>query len=82
MDYSNDLTELLGAYLVPLKGIEEILSKGDKGSKLLVETPLGFKNVGLEVVRYLNNKGYRAYLSGQNVWGGPVISRWWVIINT
>lgn len=69
MDYSNDLTELLGAYLVPLKGIEEILSRGDKGSKLLVETPLGFKNVGLEVVRYLNNKGYRAYLSGQNVWG-------------
>ncbi|WP_243678471.1 diphthamide synthesis protein [Vulcanisaeta distributa] len=23
----------------------------------------------MEVVRYLNNKGYRTYLSGQNVWG-------------
>ena len=69
MDYSGDLVEVLGEYLLPLRYIEEFLSKSGVGAKVLVETPLGFKNVGLEVVRYLNNKGFRAYLSGQSVWG-------------
>ncbi|WP_054857617.1 diphthamide synthesis protein [Vulcanisaeta sp. JCM 16159] len=69
MNYNNDLTEVLDEYLLPLKGIEEVLSRVGKDAKVLVETPLGFKNVGLEAVRYLSNKGYRAHLSGQNVWG-------------
>ncbi|WP_446753085.1 2-(3-amino-3-carboxypropyl)histidine synthase subunit 1/2 [Vulcanisaeta sp. JCM 16161] len=60
---------MLGAYLLPLRDIEGVLSRDKVNVKVLVETPLGFKNVGLEVVRYLNDKGYRAYLSGQNVWG-------------
>ena len=64
-----DLTEVLGAYLLPLKGIEESLEGVGGDARILVETPLGFKNVGLEVVRYLGGRGYRVFLSGHNTWG-------------
>ncbi|WP_243668268.1 hypothetical protein [Vulcanisaeta sp. JCM 16161] len=56
MNHSNNLTEVLGAYLLPLRDIEGVLSRDKVNVKVLVETPLGFKNVGLEVVRYLNDK--------------------------
>ncbi|ADY00508.1 MAG: diphthamide synthesis protein [Vulcanisaeta sp.] len=68
MSYNGELTEILDTYLLPLKSIEEVINE-NRNAKILIETPLGFKNVGLEVVRYLSNKGFRAYLSGQNVWG-------------
>ncbi len=65
----SELTEVLDAYQLPLEDVENALGNASRDAKVLVETPLGFRNVGLEVVRYLNGKGYRAYLSGRNVWG-------------
>ncbi len=34
VNYNNDLTEVLDEYLLPLKGIEEELSRGDKDVKV------------------------------------------------
>ncbi|MCG2886325.1 MAG: diphthamide synthesis protein [Vulcanisaeta sp.] len=65
---NDELSEIAGMYLLPLREIEsEVLSR--QGAKVLIETPLGFKYVGLELVRYLSNRGVRAYLSSRNTWG-------------
>ncbi|WP_243678470.1 hypothetical protein [Vulcanisaeta distributa] len=39
MDYSNNLIEVLGAYLLPLRDIEDALGRNNAGAKILVETP-------------------------------------------
>ncbi len=54
---------------MPLRKIEDIVNEYGKGDKVLIETPLGFKGVGLELVRYLSKKGFNAYLNGRSVWG-------------
>ncbi|BDR91167.1 diphthamide synthesis protein [Vulcanisaeta souniana] len=70
MNNDGELTEIMeGSFLLPLRNIEELANEYGKGGKLLIETPLGFKGVGLELARYLSNKGFNVYLSGRNVWG-------------
>ncbi len=63
-----ELSEVLDTYLLPLRRIENIISEKPNGN-ILVEAPLGFKELGLELVRYLGKKGFNASLSGRNTWG-------------
>jgi 2-(3-amino-3-carboxypropyl)histidine synthase len=68
MEIGDELFEVAGAYLLPLRGIEDTVNK-KAGTKVLIETPLGFKDAGLELSRYFSNKGLDTHLSGRNVWG-------------
>jgi hypothetical protein len=45
MDISDELFEVAGAYLLPLRSIDDTVNK-KAGTKVLIETPLGFKDAG------------------------------------
>lgn len=56
----------MAGFLVP---IEDVLELMRKGARVLVEVPLGMRELGFELVKYLLNNGLNAILSARSIWG-------------
>ncbi|WP_238375077.1 diphthamide synthesis protein [Vulcanisaeta thermophila] len=58
--------EELAGFLIPLSDIIDSLKNA---RHVLVEVPLGMRELGLELTKYLVSNGFDALMSARNVWG-------------
>lgn len=61
----SDYIELAG-FLVPIQDILKLLGES---KHVLIEVPLGMRELGIELTKYLLNNGFDAIMSGRSVWG-------------